>query len=637
MAKRGASEDHWRGGHPGDLAGLLIGDLQAVQRLGPLALQFRRGKGRVARHVGQDRHPGGELVRHHVQGDRGFFEGRARFQRGAQGLDLAGDGLRRAGPGALGEHPGGHAGRAGEPPRIGPGAGPDRQAGGHQRQGGGPRHDHPQAVGQGLFRGLRQPGGHRRAERRRRLSLARRGQGVDRPVIGRGDGRDRRGGRGLALRLLAFRAVADGHPGLRVEVLPRHPLHVSGGDGLQVGELSIGLGRVAIDAQRIAQREAAPVERLAFAQLAGDQLVRRLIQLRGGRRAVAQGLDLGQQARFALGYAVARSHHRADHEVPRLGRQVGVGIDLRGDLLVVDQRVIEPRRFAGRQDGVQHLQGGRIRIGRLGPQPGDRHGRQRDIGAIALIDAGALARRLDDGDAPDRLGGGLQRAQVLVDPGAQLGFVEVADHDQGGVVGPVIGVVEGPHIVDGRRVQLLDRTDARPMIGMGRVGRLRHIEAEQPPIGRGQHPLAQLLLDHVAFGFEICLVDHQRAHPLALRPDQPLQVAGRNHLVVVGEVVVGGGVVDPAHILGQPVKALGRQVAGGLEHHVLEQVREAGPAGRIVLRPHTVPDLHRHIGRRPVERGVDLQPVGQGVLLVDDRRDLAGLGGWRGVRAPCEG
>jgi hypothetical protein len=31
---------------------------------------------------------------------------------------------------------------------------------------------------------------------------------------------------------------------------------------------------------------------------------------------------------------------------------------------------------------------------------------------------------------------------------------------------------------------------------------------------------------------------------------------------------------------------------GAFEHQVLEQVREAGAAGTLVLRPHVIPDVH---------------------------------------------
>ena len=439
--------------------------------------------------------------------------------------------------------------------------------------------------------------------------------------------------RRLALRPFAFGAVADGHAKLRVEVLLRHALNVAGRDGLQFGKFGVGLGGVAVDAKRIAQCKAAPVDGLAFPKLAGHQLVLGFVQLGLGGGRVAQALHLRQKCGFALGDGVPGGQDRADHEAAWLGRQVGVGIDLRGDLLVVDQAVVEPRRLAGRQDRIQHLQRRRVRVRGLRTQPGDRHRRQRDVRAVAVIDAGPLARRLDRGHPLDGLGRVLQRGQVLGDPGVELGLVEVADHDQGGVVGAVVGLVEGADVIDGGRIQLLDRADARPMVGVGLVGGLRDVERKQPPVGRGQHALAQLLLHDVALGFEIRLVDDQRAHPLGLGPDEPLQMVGRHHLVVVGEVVPGGGVVEPADVLGEPVETLRRQVLGRLEHQVLEEVGEARAPGRIILGAHPVPDLHGHVGRGPVERCVDLQPIGQRALPVDDRWHRA-LGGGAALAGP---
>ena len=53
---------------------------------------------------------------------------------------------------------------------------------------------------------------------------------------------------------------------------------------------------------------------------------------------------------------------------------------------------------------------------------------------------------------------------------------------------------------------------------------------------------------------------------------------------------------------------------------VFEQVGETGAAGRIVLGPDAVPDLHRHVRRGAVERGDHLQPVREHALMEADRR-----------------
>ncbi len=182
--------------------------------------------------------------------------------------------------------------------------------------------------------------------------------------------------------------------------------------------------------------------------------------------------------------------------------------------------------------------------------------------------------------------------------------------------------MEAAHIVQGRGLEVLDGADAGALVGMGGEGVLRDHQAEEAAVGVGQHALAQLFLDHAAFRLEVRLVHHQRAHALGLGPDQPLQVVGRDDLVVGGGVVGGEGVVGPAHVFGEAIEALGRQVPRGLEHHVFEQVRETRPTLGVVLGADAVPNLHRHVRRGAIHRRVELQPVGKGALLVGDRGDL---------------
>ena len=98
-------------------------------------------------------------------------------------------------------------------------------------------------------------------------------------------------------------------------------------------------------------------------------------------------------------------------------------------------------------------------------------------------------------------------------------------------------------------------------------------------------------------------------------------MVGWNHVVVVGEIVKGRGVVQPPDVLGQAIEAFGGKVLRGLEHHVFEQVGEPGAAAGVVLGSDAVPDLDRHIRRGAVEAPIDLQAVGQRALRVDNRRD----------------
>ena len=330
--------------------------------------------------------------------------------------------------------------------------------------------------------------------------------------------------------------------------------------------------------------------------------------------------DLGQQGLLALVQAFAAAHHGPQVEEARLRIELRAGGGLLGDLLFVDQAVVEPGGLAARQDGVEHGQGGGVGISGLRRLPGDGDGRQRHVGGVAGDGPGTGAGRLLDGDPLQRRGGLLQGAEVGVDPGVQLPLIEVADHDQGGVVGPIVGGVKGKDVVDGGGVEILDRADDRAAIGVDGVAGRRHQQGLEATVGVGQHPLAQFLLHHVALGLEVGLVDHQRTHPLGLGPQQPLQVVGRDQLVVGGHVVGGEGVVEAADVLGHAVDGFRRQIPGGLEHQVLEQVGEAGAALRIILAANAVPDLDRDVGRRAINRADHPQAVGQHALAILDRR-----------------
>ena len=194
--------------------------------------------------------------------------------------------------------------------------------------------------------------------------------------------------------------------------------------------------------------------------------------------------------------------------------------------------------------------------------------------------------------------------------------------------------MEAAHVLEGGGVELLDRADAGAAVRVLLVDLARQVQAEQAAVGLGEDALAQLLLDHGALGREHRLVDHQRAHAVGLGEQQALEVVGRHDLVVGGDVVGGEGVVAAAHVLGEAVEGLVGQVARGLEHQVLEQVREARAALGVVLRAHPVPDLEGDVGGGGVAQREHLQAVGQGAAAEAQRGDAAvggrGLGGGRG-------
>ena len=490
------------------------------------------------------------------------------------------------------------------------------------------RDQHPHAVGQAAF-------GHRRGGRRHLGA----GLGQGRALFGRQQGgrlaRRSQGGdrhRRIHVHLLNRRRiggvcgqVADGRLTLRRQIAGGHALDVRGGDGLDLGDLAIGGRGVAGVDQSKAQRGGAVVHGLSAAQGRGHQLVLGLGQLGLADRLLAQAGDLGVQGGDPFLGRVALRHDGERAEIAGLLGEVGGGADLGRDLLVVHQRAVQPAAFAGGQHAVQHRQGRAVRIRVLHRRPGDHHGRQRHVGRIV----GDLARagRLGLGDVVGRDGGRgvLQRREILIDPAIQLRLVEVARDDQIGVVRAVVGAVKAQHILKGRGLQLLDRADARPPIGALLIDGLGHEQAEQPAIGIGQDALAVFFLHHVALGHEGRLVHHQRAHALGFGEQHPLKVVGRHRLEIGGGVIGGEGVVGAAHVLGQPVKGLWRQVARRLEHQVFEQVGEAGATRRIVLGPDLVPDLDGDVGGVGVARRIDLEPVRQHPLVEAQRRhDHAG-------------
>ena len=144
---------------------------------------------------------------------------------------------------------------------------------------------------------------------------------------------------------------------------------------------------------------------------------------------------------------------------------------------------------------------------------------------------------------------------------------------------------------------------------------------EEPPVRRRQHAMAELLLDHVALRLEVRLVDVERSQPLGLGPEQRLEVVRRDHLVVVGDVVERGGVVEAADVLGQPVQHLRLHVLRALEHHVLEEMREPAPPLRVILGADAIPDMDGHRRRGPVLDRVNLQSIRQHPMLVLQRRN----------------
>ena len=136
MAERRAGEDHRGGGEARDLAGLLVGDLQAVERLRRAGAPApRRAKAGLRATSAMIAMAGGQLVGHDVQGHGRGLQAGAGLQGRAQRLGLArrSRGAERVLVPSVSMSAVMPAAPA-RPGRIGPAAGLDGQVGGDQRQ-----------------------------------------------------------------------------------------------------------------------------------------------------------------------------------------------------------------------------------------------------------------------------------------------------------------------------------------------------------------------------------------------------------------------------------------------------------------------------------------------------------------------
>ena len=209
-------------------------------------------------------------------------------------------------------------------------------------------------------------------------------------------------------------------------------------------------------------------------------------------------------------------------------------------------------------------------------------------------------RRLLRNVARDRLVGLRHRGRGTACTSASASLrVEVADQHQRRVVRHVVGPEELAHVVDRRRLEILHAADRRVLVGM-HGERLVVDDLVQPAVRLVLDPHPALFLDDLALGLEDLLVDPQRRHAIGLEPEDERQVLRRERLPEHRRVFVRVGVALPADARDQRRVPFGLDVLRALEHHVLEEVREAGAARPLVLRADVVPDLGVHDRRRVI-------------------------------------
>ncbi len=132
--------------------------------------------------------------------------------------------------------------------------------------------------------------------------------------------------------------------------------------------------------------------------------------------------------------------------------------------------------------------------------------------------------------------------------------------------------------------------------------------------------LALLVLDDAALVIEHLLGNgaEQMAHAIAFHEQRHLEPSLRHRLEIIGAIEPGAAVeVGRADLLHR-LEEFARRVLGAVEHQMLEQMRETGLAGRLVLRSDIVPDADRDDRRLAVLMHDHAQAVGKREGLVGD-------------------
>ena len=120
---------------------------------------------------------------------------------------------------------------------------------------------------------------------------------------------------------------------------------------------------------------------------------------------------------------------------------------------------------------------------------------------------------------------------------------------------------------------------------------------------------AALLHDDAALLLEVLLGDGEVRHPVALEVEHDGQRLAREVVqvrgVVARRVAVGGAAVPFDQVVEHP----GPELLATVEHHVLEEMRDAGGAAHLVARADVVEDVGRDDGRGVILVHDDAEPV----------------------------
>ena len=320
-----------------------------------------------------------------------------------------------------------------------------------------------------------------------------------------------------------------------------------------------------------------------------DLVLRPLDLLRGDRLRLHQ-LDLGEKGLLDHLGGLAGQRGRVEPEQVRIEGEVRV-VPARSEreAALIGQLPVEARCPSLGQDRRQQIERRRVRGAEIRHVPGDVH--DRDLGARLLHDQPSLVDlgRLDGGHRR-RLRSPRDASEQAADAPEDLRRRDVPHHDQDGVVGSIVRVVERAQLRRSDPPDVLHPPDDGPPVRV-RLERQRHHLFRHEPVRIVLGARAPLLHDDLPLGIDLLGIEEEVSHAVRLERQRQVHLVGGDIDVVRGHVLARERIVLAAVLLdeaGELSLAVGRRA---LEHHVLEEVGQPGRAGPLVARPDAVPDL----------------------------------------------
>src|SRR6266404_3058135 len=191
-----------------------------------------------------------------------------------------------------------------------------------------------------------------------------------------------------------------------------------------------------------------------------------------------------------------------------------------------------------------------------------------------------------------------------------FGF-HVAKNEEHGIVRRVVRFEKGLHVGETGGIEI--SKISIKIVGVGPIakGDGRKIEPGKAAVRLVQDIDADFFFDYIALIAEILVVDLEGAHAVGFEPKNTLERVGGHRLEIIGDIVMRRAVERAAAGIDElDVLHLG-SVGGALEHHVLEEMREAAAALRLETETNFIVDAYGDDGGSRVWRNNYFESIGK--------------------------